>query len=123
MASVYSVILMQCKSDGTISNVLCCNTLPSGVLWHYSLCNDYWDKSEANQRLLPEDACYYCYDCILNLQCVTSCKSHRYLHDTTCDNILPSGTQCTQLLCKFCMNVSVVSADLLPSSVSLLCED
>ena len=55
---------IQCKPHGKRSELVCENTLPSGLSCPYSVCDECWDYNEGNEDILPKRTSIFCFDCI-----------------------------------------------------------
>lgn len=114
----------KCRPHGIVSAVRCTNFLQhESCTCPQLICDDCFEYSESFLNLLPHRTSIYCYDCIQNIGLMTKCKPHGIKSDTQCDNILPTGKSCQQLICKYCINKSNECHQLLPSSLSSYCED
>ena len=114
---------MNCKPHRVSGDLICTNILPSGKHCHYTLCDDCFEYSESKLHLLPHKTDFFCYDCILILSSVNSCRQHGIKSDTPCDNTLKSGRKCPQLLCKLCLEYSEDNERFLPSRLASFCYD
>ena len=70
-----------CKPHGNKSELVCENTLPSGLSCPYSVCDECWDYNEGNEDILPKRTSIFCFDCINALKA-------KYRHE-----VIPSLTE------------------------------
>ena len=113
----------KCRPHGIISSVICTNILAHGKRCPQLICDDCFEYSESYLSLLPHRTSIFCIDCIQNIHYETKCKPHGITSNTKCDNLLPSGKPCHQLICKYCIDNSNASHELLHSSLASYCED
>ena len=57
-----------CKPHGNKAELVCENTLPSGLSCPYSVCDECWDYNEGNEDILPTRTSIFCFDCINSLK-------------------------------------------------------
>ena len=117
------MLTINCKPHPVSGEFTCTNILPSGKHCHYSLCDECFEYSESKLHLLPHKTDFFCYDCILILSSVNSCRQHGIKSDTPCDNALKCGRKCPQLLCKHCLEYSEDNERFLPSRLASFCYD
>ena len=53
-----------CKPHGNKAELVCENTLPSGLSCPYSVCDGCWDYNEGNEDILPKRTSIFCFVCI-----------------------------------------------------------
>ena len=113
----------KCRPHGIISSVRCTNILSHEQRCRQVICDDCFEYSESYVSLLPHRTSIFCTDCIQKMQYFTKCKPHGITSNKKCDNVLPSGKSCHQLICKYCIDNSNASHELLHSSLASYCED
>ena len=59
---------LPCKPHGNKAELVCENTLPSGLSCPYSVCDECWDFNEGNEDILPTRTSIFCFDCINSLK-------------------------------------------------------